>query len=396
MAHRLLFQPIVRLPLATAVSILCLSGAAVAAPQAADLAETQAVLTQTQAERARLSASRAAVQSELDKLGQAIAEKKQALPAGAEPGADLTELLRASARLATQLDQLQKKAAEAQARSQQAADDLAHSCSGELGALQAQWSQSVASERPALEGRIAEVSKSCTGSRLGQADKAAGASIPASALAPAATDDAQALQQKADFLRDREDLLRHRIAQMSQRIEALSRERTLARRVSEFVKEQDLFDEDDTRVSAARTEYGAVTAPQPGASGVNAAQISQSNDGSKTNNPGANNGGAGGGSLPVGSANGGQGGSLSNNGTPPPTLGGVATPADAPSGVEGTQDSRQTYIGTRPEDLRVGDDAAGDDDSLEGLRAQRMSLEQEAKKLHDAATALERSASDRR
>ncbi len=389
-----------RLSLSLAVIGLSLAGAARAeTPSAASIVEAQTELARAQTEASRLAANRQAVQADLDKIGATIAEKKKSLPVGAEPGAELTELLQASARLATQLGELQRKAAEASTRSQQAADSLAHSCAAELGALQTQWAASSSSERPALEGEIAEASKACSGRSLGQLDKpASDGTIPASAFAPVASDDAQALQQKADFLRDREDLLRRRIAQMSQRIEALNRERTLARHVSEFVKEQDLFDEDDTRVSASRTEYGAAATSQGNAGNASFAQVEQGagKDGAAT--PSANSGGgSAGGTTPVGTQNNGGGGgngSLTNSAAPA-SLGGVASPADAPSGTEGPQGSRQTYTGTRPEDLRMGDDATIDSDSLEGLRAQKEALEQEAKKLHAAATALEHDASGR-
>jgi predicted nucleic acid-binding Zn-ribbon protein len=401
-AQWLLFFVTVRLPVSIAIALLSLSGVARAAPQTpANVSQAQAALAHAEAEASRLSANRQAVQAELDKLGATIAEKKKSLPANAEPGVELIQLLQASTRLASQLDELQREVAAAADRAQQAADRLARSCDAELGGLQARWSQSPASERPALEGRIAEVGKSCSGRSLGQLDKPAGdRSIPASALAPVASDDAQALQQKADFLHDREDLLRRRIAQMSQRIDALNRERALARRVSEFVKEQDLFDEDDTRVSASRTEYGAAATSAPQVNAPNAAQTAQGSgrDGAAMG-PGSNSGGAGGGAggTPVGTqGGGGNGGSLSNNNPVSATLGGVASPADAPSGAEGPQGSRQTYTGTRPEELRVGEDATADSDSLEGLRAQRETLEREAKQLHEAASALEHNAAERR
>lgn len=400
MAQWLLFFVTVRLPVSIAIVLLGLSGIARAAPQAlANVSQAQAALAHAEAEASRLSANRQAVQA-VDKLGATIAEKKKSLPPGAEPGVELVELLQASTRLASQLEDLQREAAAAADRAQQAADGLTRSCDAELGGLQARWSQSPASERPALEVRIAEAGKSCSGRSLGQLDKPAGdCSIPASALAPVASDDAQALQQKADFLHDREDLLRRRIAQMSQRIDALNRERALARRVSEFVKEQDLFDEDDTRVSASRTEYGAAATSAPQVNAFNAAQTAQGSGRDGAAAPGSNSGGAGGGggTTPVGSqGGGGNGGGLSNNNPVSASLGGVASPADAPSGTEGPQGSRQTYTGTRPEELRVGDDATADSDSLEGLRAQKEALEREAKQLHEAASALEHNAAEQR
>jgi hypothetical protein len=376
---------------ASLLGILCLSGVARGLSAVASVSEAQAALARSEADASRLTASRQAIQAELDKLGAAIAEKKKSLPAGAEPGAELTELLQTSARLAAQLSELQRQAAEASAKSQQAADDLTRSCDTELGGLQTLWAQSRLSERPTLENRIAEVGKRCSGRSLGQLDKAA-QSIPASALTPVASDDAQALQQKADFLRDREDLLRRRIAQMSQRIDALNRERALARRVSEFAKEQELFDEDDTRVSASRTEYGAeATAAAPANNpSANSAQLAGGNkDGSAMGPAGGANPGTG--TTPTQSGGGGGNGSLTNN-APTMSVGGVASQADAPAAVESSQGSRQTYTGVRPEELRVGDDSTSDDDSLEGLRAQKEALEKEAKKLHEAASALEHNA----
>ena len=324
---RVAFPRPVRFSAAIAVAILSFPGLS----RAATVAQAQAALAQAQSETARMEANRQSVQSALDQLGATIAEKKRALPANAEPGVELIGMLQESTRLAAQLDDLQRQAAEATTRSQQAADELAHSCDSELGALQTRWSQSAAAERPALEGRIAEVSRSCTGRTLGQGDKPAGRVIPASALAPTPGDDAQSLQQKADFLRDREDLLRRRIAQMSQRIDALNRERTLARRVSEFVKEQDLFDENDTRVSVSRTEYGAASAPQVGPT-TNVPSLSQT-----SGRDGAGSGGGGGAGL-TGAT---PGGGMNNN---PQTLGSAGGPSasliDAPSGAEGPQGSR--------------------------------------------------------
>jgi hypothetical protein len=179
---------------------------------------------------------------------------------------------------------------------------------------------------------------------------------------------------------------------MSQRIDALNRERALARRVSEFAKEQELFDEDDTRVSASRTEYGAeATAAAPANNpSANSAQLAGGNkDGSAMGPAGGANPGTG--TTPTQSGGGGGNGSLTNN-APTMSVGGVASQADAPAAVESSQGSRQTYTGVRPEELRVGDDSTSDDDSLEGLRAQKEALEKEAKKLHEAASALEHNA----
>jgi hypothetical protein len=387
------FLPIVAFPLLTVV--LLLSGAAQSAPSVGD---AQAALAQAQADAARLTASRQAVQAQLDELGATIAEKKKALPAGAEPGAELTRLLQDSTRLAAQLAELERQVADAATRTREAADGLTQSCDRELGGLQSRWAAAPAGERMALEGRIAEVGKSCNGRSLGQADRpVGGSSVPASALGASATDDPQSLQQKADFLHDREDVLRRRIAQMSQRIGALERERSLARRVSEFVKEQDLFDENDTRITASRTELTAAPGPQSNQAG-GAASVFAPQSPSAGNNGASDTASRGGGAgttptTGTGNVSGGAGG---QNGAAPTGLGSVAAPADAPSGSEGSQGSRQTYVGARPEELRTGDDAAGDNDSLEGLQAERTALEQEAQKLHQAATALEHTATERR
>lgn len=390
------FPSTVALPLLSLA--LLLAGATQPAPSVTD---AQAALVRARGDAARLTASRQAVQAQLDELGAAIAEKKRALPAGSEPGAELTGLLQNSTRLAAQLAELERQVADAAVQTREAADGLAQSCDRELGGLQSQWAAAPAAERTALEGRIAEVGKSCNGRSLGQADRpAGGASVPASTLGAAATDDPRSLQQKADFLHDREDLLRRRIAQMSQRIDALERERSLARRVSEFVKEQDLFDENDTRITASRTELTAAPAPQANQGGVGGGSFAAQTP-SAANNGASDTASRGGGAgttptTGTGNVSGGAGGSQTTNSASPAGLGSVAAPADAPSGTEGSQGSRQTYVGARPEELRVGDDAAGDNDSLEGLQAQRSALEQEAQKLHEAASALERSATERR
>jgi hypothetical protein len=286
---------------------------------------------------AQLEADRDASQGELARLGQLIATKKAALPPGAEAGPELTELLRASAALAAKLEALQQRIAAGEEKLRQ--------------------SHGAVIPVPGVPAQV--------GSTEG--------------------DDARSLQEKADFLRDREDALRTRIAAVSRRIEALGRERALARRVSEFAREQDLFNDDDRRVAVTHAELSSAS-PSQGAAQVDTSRGSQ-------NPTQMGGGGAGGvGTTPSGSGGNGGGGGMDNGNFG--SLAGMSPPAAAPGGGESPSSVRQTFSGERPEEVRTAD--LDDVDSIEDLRVARAALEREAEQLHRKAEALEKSASEGR
>ena len=284
------------------------------------------------AQLVELRTERQAVQAQLERLGAVIARRKQALGPGAEPGPALVSLLQESTRLSARLDTLERE------------------------------------EATAARG-------------LGETARPP-APIPAEALRPAPSDDAQRLREKADLLRDREDQLRKRLAEVDGRIRTLGRERALERRVSEFVREQDLFDEDDRRVAASRSELSASNGTPP----TNGASVAAAPSNAAMNpQGGGNSGGAGGAAGPGGSQQGGGG-----------SLGGVGPQTNSAGGSLGAASSRETVVAARPEELRMDDPAAGDDDSLEGLRARHAAIEREAATLHDAAATLDRDAAKQR
>ncbi|MHB8419251.1 MAG: hypothetical protein ACYDCL_14335 [Myxococcales bacterium] len=279
----------------------------------------------------QLRQQRDTAQAELQRLGALIAAKKAVLPAGSEPGGELLELLRTSATLSARVEALQREVAAI-----------------ESGLRAAPVPAAVPVEARAAEG-----------------------------------DDARALREKADFLQDREDALRKRIAGVDRRLETLGRERALARRVSEFAREQDLFDEDDRRIAATRSEY---TTPSPAGLAATASLNTPSVAG-RTGAAGGANGGGGGGA--VGSTPG-----QTDNGLGSPSVGSSAPAAPPPGVTESPSLSRQTVSGTRPEDWQSAN--PDDDDSLESLQAQRDALSREADELRRAAQALEKSAAERR
>jgi len=287
---------------------------------------------------AQLEADRDASQGELARLGQLIATKKAALPAGAEAGPELTELLRASATLAARLEALQQRIAAGEEKLRQ--------------------SHGAVIPVPGVPAQV--------GSTEG--------------------DDAHSLQEKADFLRDREDALRTRIAAVSRRIEALGRERALARRVSEFAREQDLFDDDDRRVAVTHAELSSASPSQ------GAAQVDTSRGSQNPTQMGGGGGAGGVGTTPSGSGGNGGGGGMDN--ANPGSLAGMSPPAAAPGGGESPSSVRQTFSGERPEEVRTAD--LDDVDSIEDLRVARAALEREAEQLHRKAEALEKSASEGR
>ncbi|MHB1845055.1 MAG: hypothetical protein ACYCWW_09505 [Deltaproteobacteria bacterium] len=338
----------------------------------------EASLSAAEQGRAALEGQRAALRAELAALGARIEVLKRALPPGAAPTPALVPLLEQSTALGATLDGVGRSEAEAEAALARARAALSKACEREQAALSARWGGATAGERPGLEAEIAALHAPCARAQTALAPAPA---LPAQAAQAKPTDDAQSLREKADFLRDREDALRRRIAQTNERILAVGREQALDRRVSEFVHERDLFDDDDRRLSVTRTEYAGGTATSLA-----------------VQSPSSNQGQAGGASLsngptPVAGSSGGSGGG--QGGASSPGLGGVGSPA-GPADSMGPATSKETLAGTRPEELRMDDAPAGDDESLEALRAERETLSREAERLHAAAAALEADAAKRR
>ncbi len=341
-----------------------------------------------------LAGERDGAQAELDRLAATIAERKRLLAPGAEPGPELTTMLRKATGLASRLQEIERRLAAAEEGARRASEALARGCAQELAALSA---PGVSADRERLARRWAEVRRLCAPRPRPLAPEAA---VPAGALAAARTDDAAALRQKADFLRDREDRLRRRIADLDRRIEVATRERTLARRVSELVTEQDLFDDEDRRLSVSRENLSLASPPaQPGAAPL-AGGDRTPGSGSATMSAGAGSSSGGGGMT---NGAGGGAGATTSGGTPgvqgggappsvPASLGALSPPAAGTSALSVEPGSRTAVYGERPEEPPLSDEAAGDDGAIEALRAERDALARDARRLDDAARALDRSA----
>ncbi len=361
------------------LALLTALGAPVARPD--ELADAQAAVSTARSRLVDFAGRRAELSARLERLAAQIAEQKRRLPEGAPPSPELGELLRRSVDLAGQIEAVDRQLSAFQAALPALQDRLARGCEETTRRLLAGLERAAPEGRPAIERDLAGVRATCL--PLERTPAAPKPSIPAGALRAAQADDAQALREKADFLRDREDRLRRQIDRMNDRIAGLSRERALDRRISELVREQGLFDDDDRRISVSRTEY-AGGSPTPSGSPKDASGTSQSMAPSATGGaasapaPGGGGNGAGGAGAP-------PSGGLSGGGS-----------ADVGGGGVGPATTKETLSGSRPEEVPLGDDAAGDDESLDGLRAQRQALEREAARLHEAAQALERAAAIRR
>lgn len=336
------------------------------------LLAARADVDRAERQASQLADQRVAVQRDLDRLAGEIARRKASLPAGAEPTQDLLELLQRSTLLAQQIEVLERHHAEADAEAREARRRLAEVCTKQAKELE-QWSdpgQTEAEARASLRASLTELEKRCSPAPVAGDEPSGRVGVPAATLEAGPSDDAQRLRQKADFLRDREDRLRRQVAMLDQRIEALSRERVLQHRVSEFLQESSLFDEDDRRV--ARSELlvpaGRTTAVEP----------SPSTGGGANNSPG-------------------------------PALSAMA-PASAAQTATSTSpkasDSTSTASTAQPVSAtasalqRTGDSAlegvpAGSEDSIEALSARRAILAAEADRLHIAALALEHASGPR-
>jgi prefoldin subunit 5 len=206
--------------------------------------EARAARTQVRELRERQQALRSELNTLAGRIESLKAEHKGRLVAGPE----LESALRRSQELSGQLTGLAQSLAGAESEAERRNLALHTALSEELARVRAAWDGT--SEREARAGLIARMRD------LRAERDAVRAALPPSqvpALNPAeASDDPEDLLEQADALRDSEDKVRQRLQALRTRITEVREERELDRRMSDFLGEDSIFDEQDRHMRLRR------------------------------------------------------------------------------------------------------------------------------------------------
>jgi hypothetical protein len=302
-----------------------------------------------------------ALRQELNGLAGRIETLKAERQGRLTAGPELEQALRRSQELSGELTGLAQAVAGAEGESERAHLALHAALSEALEQARAAWDATGdRNQRAPLLTRM----------RTLRAEReAVRAALPASrvpALGPSDTsDDPTDLLEQADALRDSGDKVRQRLTALKSRITEVREERELERRMSDFLGEERMFDEQDRNMRLRLSASG----------------LSPQLDGARTEGPEsvADSPGA---PLPPSAGN------------PPPSDNGPGRgdPPGPPVGAPGTapvsaqaRDHRPQVQGVRAQEL-----AAGDFEDLAAMEAEAKRLESLARELDSRAGALER------
>jgi hypothetical protein len=223
--------------------LLCLLGTPVWAASGLEAlrAEAQATRAQTRELRERQQGLRAELNTLAGRIEALKAEQQGRLVAGSE----LETALRRSQELSGQLTGLAQSLAGAESEAERRNLALHTALSDELARVRASWDAT--SDREARARLIARMRE------LRDERDAVRAALPASQVpaldrAHASSDDPEDLLEQADALRDSEDKVRQRLKALQSRLTEVREERELERRMSDFLGEDSIFDEQDRRM----------------------------------------------------------------------------------------------------------------------------------------------------
>ncbi|HYO67232.1 MAG TPA: TetR family transcriptional regulator, partial [Archangium sp.] len=223
--------------------LLCLSlGTPVWAASGVDSLRSEARTARTQVRdlRDRQQVLRSELNTLAGRIEQLKAEQKGRLVAGPE----LETALRQSQELSGQLTGLAQSLAGAETEAERRNLALHSALSEELSRVRAAWDATA--DREARSKLIARMRD------LRAERDALRSALPASQV-PAldrreSSDDPEDLLEQADVLRDSEDKVRQRLQALRGRITELREERELDRRMSDFLGEESIFDEQDRQM----------------------------------------------------------------------------------------------------------------------------------------------------
>ncbi len=208
----------------------------------ANRAEAQAARQKVNDIRARQMSLRKELNQVAARIQTLKAQEKGALLTGGE----LDSSLRRSQELSGLLTTAAQELSLAEAGSERGQLALLESLSAELDALRSQWDR--AGDRGA-RSRIVERMRG-----LREERDQVRALLPASklpALTSKGSEDPEDLFEQADALRDSEDKVRQKMVALRGRIDELREERELDERMSDFLGDESLFDEQDRRLRRA-------------------------------------------------------------------------------------------------------------------------------------------------
>ncbi|MCY1074866.1 TetR family transcriptional regulator [Archangium lansingense] len=366
-------------------ALLCLSlGAPVWAASGVDTLRSEARTARSQVRdlRDRQQLLRAELNTLAGHIEQLKAEQKGRLVAGSE----LETALRKSQELSGQLTGLAQSLAGAETDAERRNLALHTALSDELTRVRAAWDAT--SDREARARLIARMRD------LRTERDALRSALPASQM-PAlvrreSSDDPEDLLEQADTLRDSEDKVRQRLQALRSRITEIREERELDRRMSDFLGEESMFDEQDRQLRVrfdSSTRSISVEASQRSGGGLfsRSPQESFAPGGSVGDIPSPAPP-PGGGEPSPGAPGGGGGG-----GTTSPDTGGGLSPGEYHAPVYRASDSRP-QVGT----VRAQALASGNPEDLRSLESEAARLESLARELDARADSLERKARELR
>jgi uncharacterized coiled-coil DUF342 family protein len=322
-------------------------------------AKAQGVRTEVRTLRERQQALR----SELNGLATRIETLKAEQQGKLTTGAELEQALRRSQELSGELTGLAQAVAGAEGESERAHLALHTALSEELARVLAAWDTTQdRAQRAKLISRVREL----------RAERdAVRAALPASQV-PAlgrteTSDDPEDLLEQADALRDTEDKVKQRLAALQTRITEVREERALERRMSDFLGEESMFDEQDKRLRLRRNSNQDLEVDGTPATSRGGLPFFGDKEAEDPSPPLA---------MPDGNA-------------PPEGPGDPATVVDnpqaAPQPLVRASDRRPQVDPLRAQQL-----AAGDFDDLGALEAEAKRLESLARELNSRASTLER------
>ncbi len=298
-----------------------------------------------------------ALRGELNGLAGRIESLKAERQGKLMAGPELEQALQRSQELSGALTGLAQAVAGAESEAARAHLALHAALSAELEQALGAWDSTQSrEERARLLARLRE---------LRAEREAVRAALPASQVPPLsradASDDPEDLLEQVDALRDSEDKVRQRLGVLKTRIAEVREERALERRMSDFLGEEAMFDEQDRRL---RLRVGGgeglrVDATPPG--GGSTAVVDDARD------------------MPPGYEG--------------PNGPSIPPPEDFPDGPQSpvsTPSIRASDGRPQVEALRAQQLAAGDFDDLSSLEAEARRLESLARELDSRAQALER------
>ena len=190
-----------------------------------------------------IRARQMSLRMELNKVATRIQTLKAQGDKALLTGGELESSLRRSQELSGLLTTAAQELSLAHAESERGQLVLLQALASELGALRTQWDRATdRSARAQIVGRMRAL--------RAERDQVR-ALLPASklpALESSGSEDPEDLFEQADALRDSEDKVRQKMAALRTRIEELREEQELDRRMSDFLEDESLFDEQDRRL----------------------------------------------------------------------------------------------------------------------------------------------------